>query len=100
MIVLVCGGRDFTDRDLLFATMDRVLAKYPDGLMIVQGAAKGADLLAEGWCKSRQRWSSRNNITIIKHVKQLIINITTIISENLSRFFPPVTMGERRSYFL
>ena len=54
MIVLVCGGRDFTDRGLLFSTMDRVLAKYPDGLLVVHGAAKGADLLAEEWCKSRE----------------------------------------------
>ena len=54
MIVLVCGGRDFQDRDLLFSTMDKVLAKYPEGLVIVHGAAKGADLMAEKWCKSRE----------------------------------------------
>lgn len=54
MIVLVCGGRDFSDRDLLFSTLDKVLAKYSSGLIIVHGAAKGADLLAEEWCKSRQ----------------------------------------------
>lgn len=54
MIVLVCGGRDFSDRNLVFSTLDKVLAKYPDGLMIVHGAAKGADLLAEEWCKSRE----------------------------------------------
>ena len=54
MIVLVCGGRDFRDRDFLFSTMDKVLAKYPDGLMIVHGAANGADLMAEEWCKARE----------------------------------------------
>lgn len=54
VIVLVCGGRDFSDRALLFTTMDRVLAKYPDGLLVVHGSAKGADLLAEEWCKARQ----------------------------------------------
>lgn len=54
MIVLVCGGRDFIDRDLVYTTLDKVLSKYPDGLMIVHGAAKGADTLAEDWCKSRE----------------------------------------------
>ena len=54
MIVLVCGGRDFTDRQLVFDTLDRVRSKYPDNLVVVHGAAKGADLLAEEWCKSRQ----------------------------------------------
>ncbi len=54
MIVLVCGGRDFTDETLVFSTLDKVRAKYDAGLVIVHGAAKGADLLAEKWCKSRQ----------------------------------------------
>lgn len=54
MRVLVCGGRDFADRDLLFATLDKVLAKYGDGLVIVHGAARGADLMAEEWAKSRE----------------------------------------------
>lgn len=53
MIVLVCGGRDFTDRQLVFDTLDKVRAKYPE-MCVVHGAAKGADLLAEEWCKSRQ----------------------------------------------
>jgi len=54
MIVLVCGGRDFTDKTLLYNTMDKVLAKYPEGLVVVHGAYKGADLLAEEWCKDRE----------------------------------------------
>lgn len=54
MIVLVCGGRDFSDETLLFSTMDRVAAKYSEGLMILHGAARGADLLVEKWCKSRE----------------------------------------------
>ena len=54
MIVLVCGGRDFVDKSLVFNTLDKVLAKYPEGLMIVHGAANGADALAEAWCKDRE----------------------------------------------
>lgn len=54
MIVLVCGGRDFSDRGLLNSSLDRVRSKYNEGLVILHGAAKGADLMAEDWCKSRQ----------------------------------------------
>lgn len=54
MRVLVCGGRDFEDRDLLFATLDRVLAKYGDALVILHGGQRGADLLAERWAKMRE----------------------------------------------
>lgn len=53
MIVLVCGGRDFSDRILLFGTMDRVLSKHP-GMWLLHGAAPGADSLAEEWAKDRQ----------------------------------------------
>lgn len=54
MIVLVCGGRDFSDKALLYSTLDKVLGKYPEGLVILQGAAKGADLMAEDWAKERE----------------------------------------------
>ena len=52
--ILVCGGRDFTDRELLFRTLDGVLAKIGSEITIVHGAARGADLMAEEWAKSRQ----------------------------------------------
>lgn len=50
--VLVCGGRDFTDADLmwdeLFCFLDK--HKYPE-LTIISGMAKGADSLAADWAK-------------------------------------------------
>lgn len=54
MIVLVCGGRDFNDKDLLYSTLDKVLAKYSENLVILHGSAKGADLMAEDWAKERE----------------------------------------------
>ena len=55
MKILVCGGRDFSDRDLMYSVLDKVLRKFGrDNLCILHGAAKGADLMAEEWCKSRQ----------------------------------------------
>lgn len=61
-LVLVCGGREFADRSLVDATLDKVLAKYGDALVIVTGAQRklvdghyvGADYLAEEWAKSRE----------------------------------------------
>lgn len=77
MKVLVCGGRGFADRALVDATLDKVLAKYGDRLVIVTGAQRklvdgkyvGADYLAEEWAKSRgvpymgfpARWKRHGN---------------------------------------
>lgn len=56
MRVLVCGGRDFADRDLVFQTLDAVARKYGTArLGIIHGACPtGADKFAEEWAKSRR----------------------------------------------
>jgi ABC-type Fe3+-hydroxamate transport system substrate-binding protein len=59
MRVLVCGGRDFTNRALVYSTLDAIANKYnlwatpddygnslPLGLTIISGAARGADRIA------------------------------------------------------
>lgn len=48
MRILVCGGRDFSDTNLVSQTLN------PYGcidLTIIHGAAKGADSLARNWAK-------------------------------------------------
>jgi hypothetical protein len=52
MRVIVCGGRDFEDRDGLFQAMDAVHKATPI-TMVVHGAARGADALAGEWAASR-----------------------------------------------
>lgn len=52
--MLICGGRDYSDETKAFAVLDMIHARYQDRLLIVQGAARGADLLAEKWAKERQ----------------------------------------------
>jgi len=51
--VIVAGGRDFNDRDLLFSTLDGMFTygddMLPSGVEIVSGAARGADSLAIDW---------------------------------------------------
>jgi hypothetical protein len=51
MRVLVCGGRDFSDRELLFDTLAALHAATPITALI-HGAAKGADRLAGEWGES------------------------------------------------
>jgi len=49
MKVLVCGGRTFSDKELLFAVLDEEHEKYNFDTLI-HGGAKGADMLAHKWC--------------------------------------------------
>lgn len=51
--VLVCGGRDYQDRDRVHQILDAAVDRL--GLTaIVQGGATGADLLAKEWAISRK----------------------------------------------
>ena len=50
--VLVCGGRDYADRARVFAVLDELHAKSPIGT-IIEGGAKGADVLALAWAGRR-----------------------------------------------
>ena len=50
MRVLVCGGRDYRDRARAYAELDRLPR---EGLVIITGAANGADSLARDWCFAR-----------------------------------------------
>lgn len=49
--VLVCGGRTFSDHDLVFTTLDRLHADNPIEL-VIHGDARGADRLAQTWALS------------------------------------------------
>jgi hypothetical protein len=52
MRVLVCGGRDYDDRDALFAALDRLHAEHHFSAVIA-GGARGADTLAAQWAEHR-----------------------------------------------
>lgn len=60
--ILVCGGRDFTNRDLMFKTLYDLCDEFglwsvkdeygntlPDKVIIISGKARGADTLAIDW---------------------------------------------------
>lgn len=48
MIVLVCGGRDYTDAKYLNRRLDELHAKLRF-THLIHGNAKGADTLADDW---------------------------------------------------
>jgi hypothetical protein len=52
MIVLVTGGRDYTDRKVVSETLDRVHKEHHIRLL-VHGCATGADTLAALWASAR-----------------------------------------------
>lgn len=45
--VLICGGRDFGDRDAVMDVVEFLVGFYGDDLRIMHGAARGADTLAQ-----------------------------------------------------
>jgi hypothetical protein len=51
--MLVCGGRNYTDKAHLSATLNELL--HARGIVrIIAGGAKGADTLAEEWAKIQE----------------------------------------------
>lgn len=63
IVILVCGGRDYDDEVVFNHLMDEFLSMYradhPDAhLVIVHGAARGADTLAD-------RWAKRNGVAVV-----------------------------------
>ncbi len=58
MRILVCGGRTYDDRDLVWRTLDDY-QRYYGSITIIQGGATGADALAKEWCYRQ------SNVTLI-----------------------------------
>lgn len=49
MRVLVCGGRNYRDRDLVFRTLDSLVSIST----LIHGNASGADWFASRWARAR-----------------------------------------------
>jgi hypothetical protein len=53
MRIIVCGGRDYSNVEMLNLVLDELHAKTPVS-MVIQGGAKGADDLAFRWaCRTK-----------------------------------------------
>ncbi|MEU7206850.1 SLOG family protein [Streptomyces sp. NPDC044989] len=49
--VLVCGSRRWPWPHTVEAVLDRLTTRYGQGLVVIEGAATGADRAAHGWCR-------------------------------------------------
>lgn len=49
--VIVCGGRKYLDEGSVFITLDCL--PYPEMVLLMHGAAPGADTLAQNWAEAR-----------------------------------------------
>lgn len=52
MRLLVCGTRTFDDAEFLFRALDN-LAREHHIIVVIEGEAKGADLLSREWAEAR-----------------------------------------------
>jgi hypothetical protein len=54
MRLIIAGGRDFNDYELLKEKVDYILSNKPkDNIEIVSGTARGADILGERYAKEK-----------------------------------------------
>ena len=51
--VIIAGGRDFNDYELLKKKCDYYLQSVTDEIMVISGTARGADTLGEQYAKER-----------------------------------------------
>lgn len=52
--VIVCGGRDFADKQFLYDTLDELFLHWdPSDTEVLNGGAPGADTFAREWALSR-----------------------------------------------
>lgn len=50
MRLIICGGRDYSNREAVFAVL-HYLAETYGWLTVIEGGARGADRLAQEWAK-------------------------------------------------
>lgn len=54
--LLICGGRDFNDRDRVFGMLDAIKAELGPIECVIHGAARGADSLGGLWAMYERLW--------------------------------------------
>lgn len=52
--VLVCGSRDYADRDQIYHVLDAYRARIGPGMFLINGGATGADTIAREWAVDRK----------------------------------------------
>lgn len=60
--LIVCGARNWTDRDLVYAKLDAFLAEHPR-FTLIEGEAAGVDRTAGAWAKREAAFCVDSAIT-------------------------------------
>ena len=80
MRVLVCGGRDYSDWQRVWAVLDEFHSLYNIDV-VIHGAARGADTLASDWAHNRNvpvepyraQWNTHSNASgPIRNIQMLV----------------------------
>lgn len=51
--ILVCGDRNWTDKEVMHDILDGFLQEYGSRMQVIQGGARGADTIAKEWSLAR-----------------------------------------------
>ncbi len=52
--VVIAGGMDFNEYELIFTALDKVHKKHPNMVLVHGGAPKGTDLIAAKWAAAKK----------------------------------------------
>jgi hypothetical protein len=52
--VLVCGSRDYTDKEKIWHVLDAYLGRIGSSMLLINGGARGADTIAREWAVDRK----------------------------------------------
>ncbi len=52
--IVVTGGGEYLDHDLIWSVLDKALARHPDMVLLHGGTPKGAELIAAKWAEHRK----------------------------------------------
>jgi YspA, cpYpsA-related SLOG family len=58
--VLVCGSRAWPQPAVVHTALDRLLKRYGDWLVVIEGRTTGADTAAHDWCEQHQLGPDRH----------------------------------------
>lgn len=88
MKVIVCGGRNFWDKDFVFFKLDEIHSQTPITL-VIHGAPAGADSLANAWANENKiqrlpcpaNWKDYGKRAgIIRNAEMLALNPNMVIA--------------------
>lgn len=82
--VIIAGGRDFDDYQLLKATMDKLLCNITDEITVVCGQAKGADTLGEQYAMEKGYTDGGREMELGGNSMKIIV--TTPTSQDYKKF--------------